>query len=67
MPPVGVVAIAFAPVEGGLADGDRPGVGGNVPVEHLDAASHAAGDRVVVGDHDDRGALGVEFFQQRQQ
>jgi hypothetical protein len=37
-----------------------------VPVEHLDTAPHPAGDRVVVGDYDDRGAGRVELFQQRQ-
>ena len=42
------------------------GVSDDVPVEHLDAAPHPGGDRVVVGDHDDRGAPGVEFLQQGQ-
>ena len=31
----------------------------DVPVEHLDATPHPGGDRVVVGDHDDRGPGGV--------
>src|ERR1700761_8156787 len=37
-------------------------VGDDVPVEHLDAAAGPGGDRLVVGDDDDRGALLVEFL-----
>jgi hypothetical protein len=46
--------------------GDGAGVGHDVPVEHLDAPPGAGGDRVVVGDDDDRRPLLVEFFQQGQ-
>ncbi len=42
------------------------GVGDDVPVEHLDAPTRPGGDRVVVGDDDDRGTRRVEFFQQLQ-
>ena len=45
---------------------DGAGVGDDVPVEHLDAAPHPGGDRVVVGDDDDRGPGGVELLQQGQ-
>ena len=51
--------------DGRLAAGG-PGVGDDVPVEHLDPPPGPGGDRVVVGDDDDRGALRVEFFQQGQ-
>ena len=47
-------------------DGDGTGVGDDVPVEHLDAPARPGGDRVVVGDEDDRRPLLVEFFQQGQ-
>ena len=45
---------------------DGTGVGDDVPVEHLDAPPRPGGDRVVVGDDDDRRPLLVEFFQQGQ-
>jgi len=37
-----------------------------VSVEHLDAAPRPGGDRVVVGDDDDRGPGGVQLLQQGQ-
>ena len=44
----------------------RPRVGDDVPVEHVDAPPRAGGDRVVVGDDDDRRPGCVEFLQQAQ-
>src|ERR1700734_9191 len=44
--------------------GDRAGVGDDVPVEHLDAPPCPGGDRVVVGDDDDRGPGRVQLFEQ---
>src|SRR6266702_4421757 len=41
-------------------------VGGDPPVEHLDLPAHPPGDGLVVGDHHDRGAGLVEFFEQVQ-
>src|SRR5215469_14090110 len=66
-----VMIVLLAPSAAGavvMGAGDSVGVGvsGDVPVEHLDAAPHPGGDGVVVSDHDDRGAPGVEFFQQGQ-
>ena len=64
-----VVVMTALPARGraGVAgDGCGAGVGDDVPVEHLDAPPRPGGDRVVVGDDDDRGARRVEFFQQRQ-
>src|ERR1035438_8306761 len=40
------------------------GVAHDVPVEHLDLAGHAGREGVVMGDDDDGGAVGVEFFHQ---
>src|SRR4051812_48918741 len=37
-------------------------VGHDVPVEDLDAPGEVGGDVVVVGDHDDGGALGVQIL-----
>ena len=59
-PSVRAAVRAVAGLRGGA------GVSDDVPVEHLDAAPHPGGDRVVVGDHDDRGPGGVEFLQQGQ-
>ena len=47
-------------------DGGVGGVGDDAPVEHLDPAGHAGGDALVVGDHHDRGAGRVQFFEQRE-
>ncbi len=48
--------------------GDRGGdrVGDDAAVEHLDAPPRPGGDRMVVGDDDDRGPGGVQLFQQAQ-
>ena len=54
------------PAPSAAGDGDGAGVGDDVPVEHLDAPPGPGGDRVVVGDDDDRGPGGVELFQQGQ-
>src|ERR1700691_6307126 len=40
------------------------GVGDHAPVEHLDAPPCPGGDRVVVGDDDDRGPGRVQLFEQ---
>ena len=45
---------------------DGAGVGDDVPVEHLDAPPRPGGDRVVVGDDDDRRPGCVEFLEQGQ-
>ena len=37
-----------------------------MPVEHLDAARHARGDVLVVGDHHDRGAGRMQLLEQRE-
>ena len=59
--------MSVLPAPAGAPAGGRGGVGDDAPVEHLDAAPHPGGDRMVVGDHDDRGAAGVELFQQVKQ
>ena len=40
------------------------GVGDDASIEHLDRARHARGDVLVVGDHHDRGAGGVQVVEQ---
>ena len=47
-------------------DRDGTGVGDDVPVKHLDAPPRPGGDRVVVGDDDDRRPGGVQLLQQGQ-
>ena len=42
-------------------------VGDDLAVEHLHLAGQAGGETGVVGDHDDRGALRAQLFQQLQQ
>ena len=54
------------PAVGDYGPGVRSGVGDDMPVKHLDAPPRAGGNQVVVSDDDDRGARGVEFFQQGQ-
>src|SRR5690349_828073 len=51
----------------GPASARRARIADDLAVEHLDAPGDAGGDGLVVGDDHDGDALGVEFFQQRQQ
>ena len=41
-------------------------VGDDAPVEHLDLAGQPCGELVVVGDHDDRRAGGVQLLEERE-
>src|SRR5439155_9653484 len=65
-PEVVVMTVLPARAGSGRVAGGGAGVGDDVPVEHLDAPPRPGGDRVVVGDDDDRGPGGVQLLQQGQ-